>query len=159
MADIDYIIMLRESLEKKLDILKVLQIRNQEQTAILQDPNSSPDDLEENMNKKAELIEAISALDDGFDQLFKRVKEVLDNHRDLYGDEIKKMQDLIRKVTDLTADVQALEYKNKEYAKTRFANVKKDAREIKKSHEAVSSYYKSMMAQRNTDPNFVDNKQ
>ncbi|SEK42722.1 hypothetical protein SAMN02910377_00836 [Pseudobutyrivibrio ruminis] len=155
----DYVIMLRESLEKKADILRVLLIRNKEQEAILKDPNSTPDDLEKNMNMKAELIDRIVMLDDGFQQLFNRVKAILDEDRATYADEIKLMQELIKKVTDLTADVEATEYRNKEYAKTRFANVKKEAREIKRSGDVVSSYYKHMMSPQTTaDPAFLDKK-
>ncbi len=159
MTNLDYIIMLRESLEKKVDILRVLLIRNKEQTAILQNPNSTPDDLEKNINMKAELIDRIVLLDDGFEQLFNKVKDILNEDRESYADEIRLMQDLIRRITELTADVETSEYKNKEYAKTRFANIRKEAREIKKSSDVVSSYYKSMMAPASTaDPAFLDKK-
>ena len=159
MENMDYVVMLRESLEKKVDILEVLLIRNKEQAAILQDPNTSPDDLEKNMNMKSELIDRIVMLDDGFEQLFNRVKAILDEDRATYADEIRLMQDLIRKITELTADVEATEYKNKEYAKTRFSNIKKDLREVKKSGDVVSSYYKNMMANNKVDePAFMDRK-
>ena len=159
MENMDYVVMLRESLEKKADVLRILDIRNKEQEAILKDPNSTPDDLEKNMNLKSELIERIVMLDDGFEQLFKRVKAIIEADRDSYADEIKLMQELIKKVTALTADVEAGEYRNKEYAKTRFANVKKEAREIKKSSDVVSTYYKHMMSPQTTaDPAFLDKK-
>ena len=38
MENMDYVVMLRESLEKKADVLRVLNIRNKEQEAILKDP-------------------------------------------------------------------------------------------------------------------------
>ena len=159
MENMDYVVMLRESLEKKADILRVLQIRNKEQAAILQDPNTSPEDLEKNMDMKSELIERIIMLDEGFEQLFNRVKKIIDEDRETYADEIRLMQDLIKQVTALTVDVEASEYKNKEYAKTRFANIKKDVREVKKSNDVVSSYYKNMMARNKADdPAFLDKK-
>ncbi len=159
MENMDYVVMLRESLEKKEDILKVLLIRNNEQAAILQDADSTPEDLEKNMEQKSELIERITVLDDGFEQLFNRVKDILQQDRDTYADEIKKMQDLIRRITDLTADVEASEYKNKEFAKTKFAGIKKDVREVRKSSDVVSNYYKHMMAPQTTaDPAFLDKK-
>ena len=158
MENMDYVVMLRESLEKKADILRVLLIRNKEQAAILNDPNTSPDDLEKNINMKAELVDRLVMLDDGFEQLFNRVKDIIESDRDTYADEIKLMQDLIRQVTDLSADVQASEYKNKEYAKARFAKVRSDAREIKKSNDVVTSYYKNMMSVTTPDPAFLDKK-
>ena len=159
MENMDYVVMLRESLEKKADVLRVLLIRNKEQAAILQDPNTSPDDLEKNMALKSELIERIIMLDDGFEQLFNRVKAILDEDRETYADEIRLMQGLIKQVTALTADVEASEYRNKEYAKTRFANIKKDIRETKKSSEVVSSYYRNMMSHNKADdPAFLDKK-
>ncbi len=158
MENMDYVVMLRESLEKKADILRVLLIRNKEQAAILNDPNTSPDDLEKNINMKAELVDRLVMLDDGFEQLFNRVKDIIEADRDTYADEIKLMQDLIRQVTDLSADVQASEYKNKEYAKARFAKVRSDAREIKKSNDVVTSYYKNMMSVTTPDPAFLDKK-
>ncbi len=159
MENMDYIVMLRESLEKKADILRVILIRNREQSAILQDPNTTPEDLEKNMEMKSELIDRIIMLDDGFEQLFNRVKNILDEDRQTYADEIKLMQGLIRQISDLTADVEASEYRNREYAKARFANIKKDVREIKKSNDVITSYYKNMMAKnRADDPSFVDRK-
>lgn len=159
MENMDYVVMLRESLEKKADVLNVLLIRNKEQAAILQDPNTTPDDLERNMNMKSELIDRIIVLDEGFEQLFNRVKDIIEEDRETYADEIRLMQDLIRQISDLTADVEATEYKNKEYAKTRFANIKKDVREIKKSGDVVSSYYRNMMAHNKAnDPAFLDKK-
>ena len=92
MENMDYVVMLRESLEKKADVLRVLLIRNKEQEAILKDPNSTPDDLEKNMNMKSELIDRIVMLDDGFEQLFNRVKHILDEDRATYADEIRLMQ-------------------------------------------------------------------
>ena len=108
---------------------------------------------------KAELIDRIVMLDDGFEQLFNRVKDIIEKDRDTYADEIKLMQKLIREISDLTADVEATEYKNKEYAKTRFANIKKDIREVKKSSDVVTSYYKNMMSHNKVeDPAFLDKK-
>ena len=100
MENMDYVVMLRESLEKKADVLRVLNIRNKEQEAILKDPNSTPDDLEKNMNMKSELIERIVMLDDGFEQLFNRVKAIIEADRDTYADEIRLMQELIKKILE-----------------------------------------------------------
>lgn len=159
MENMDYVVMLRESLEKKADVLRVLLIRNKEQEAILKDPNSTPDDLEKNINMKSELIDRIVMLDDGFEQLYNRVKTIIENDRDVYADEIRLMQEQIKRVTELAADVEASEYRNKEFAKTRFADIKNSIRETKKSSDVVTTYYKNMMANNQAnEAAFLDKK-
>ncbi|MCR5415214.1 MAG: hypothetical protein K6E79_00275 [Pseudobutyrivibrio sp.] len=159
MENMDYVVMLRESLEKKADVLRVLLIRNKEQEAILKDPNSTPDDLEKNINMKSELIDRIVMLDDGFEQLYNRVKTIIEKDRDVYADEIRLMQEQIKRVTELAADVEASEYRNKEFAKTRFADIKNSIRETKKSSDVVTTYYKNMMANNQAnEAAFLDKK-
>lgn len=158
MADRDYIIMLKESLEQKVAILTELQLLNREQAKIFKDVNSDPEDWEANIEAKAKLIERIEELDDGFESVYNRVKGVLSVDKESYADEIRTMQELIRQVSDLTADVEAMEYKNRDIAKARFAQIKKDIREVKKSSAAVNNYYKSMTGTGVIDPQFMDRK-
>lgn len=158
MAETDYVKMLRESLEKKAEVLQRIQEENVRQSDILTDPNSTPDELDANMNEKDRLVSRILQLDDGFEQLFERVKDSLDADRSLYADEIRRMQDLIRKITDLSAEVQAQEQKNKKLAQAKFSSVRQQVQKVRKSQKAVSSYYRNMMKTTYEEPQFLDNK-
>lgn len=145
MTNKEYIKMLEESLITKVELLKQLQGLNQEQKNILEDPDSTPDELDENVDKKSAVIDRLDKMDEGFQSLYDKVKEELDSNRDAYTEEIKNMQESITLITDLSADVQAKEMQNKELAKAKFSYIRSQIRETKHGQKAVASYYASMM--------------
>ena len=150
--------MLSDSLEKKLDILEELQTKNKLQTAILNDPNALPEDLQKNMEQKDNLVDRIEKLDEGFDSIFQRVKDVLEKDRELYADDIRYMQRMIKKITDISVDIQALEQKNKRLAMTKFADVKAQIKDERTSQRVLNSYYQNMQGDAGADSNFYDSK-
>ena len=152
----NYIIILRESLEKKVRILKDIIRRNEEQKSILEDNNAAADEFEKNVDEKDQLVQQIVALDDGFEELFKKVEKEITENREKYASEIKRMQDLIREITDLSSKVQAQEKVNYDLAKLKFAGIRKQVKKVRQSQKAVSSYYKSMGRGTYYDPQFFD---
>lgn len=153
-----YIHILVESLEKKIRILDGIISANQEQREGLEDPNLDPDDFDRTVEKKAEYIEELDQLDKGFEELFTRVREELNTNREKYKAEIQTMQGLIRKITDKTLMIERQETQNKELMEKKFAAVRSQAREVRKSQKIVNQYYKSMMKNSMSDPQFMDNK-
>ncbi len=109
------------------------------------------------MHQKAELIDQLERLDDGFASLFARVREQLDGRKEQYAGEIKSMQQLIRKVTELSVKVEAQEQRNKVLADKQFSTLKKEVREAKRSTQMASRYYKSM-SKVDIAPQFMDKK-
>lgn len=158
MSELDYIRMLEDSLNKKIDLLRQLQVLNDEQRRILEDNTSSPDEFEDNINNKAEIIEMLDTMDSGFVSIYDKIKEELDANKEQYQEAIARMQDSIRLITDLSVDLQVQEARNKEVAKNRFAFVRKQIKEVKKGSEAVTSYYKNMNAFPGMDSQFLDRK-
>ena len=139
MAEQNYVQMMRESLEKKIRILEEIRLLNREQNQILQDDNATPDQFDENIDKKQVLIDQLTGLDNGFQQMYNRVREALNSNRALYADEIRKMQMYIREITDLSATIQAQEKRNKQLAEVKFSNIKSKAKEVRKSQQAVNT--------------------
>lgn len=154
--DKNSILMMCESLEKKIDVLNQIREMNGKQKEILENPRSSPDELEENLSRKGGLIVELERLDSGFSTLYEKVREELMANTGRYADKVNEMKDLIRKITALSAAVEREEIDNKELAAKRFSDVRKMARRIRKNEKAVSSYYKTMS--QNTDPGFMDQK-
>ncbi|MCR4673959.1 MAG: flagellar export chaperone FlgN [Lachnospiraceae bacterium] len=154
----NYIILLRESLEKKVEILKEIVQLNIEQKDILEDKTSPVDEFDRNVSSKDALVQKITKLDDGFDEVFKKVSEELDSNREKYASEIKLMQDLIREITDLSSKVQAQEKENYTLAKNKFSGVRKQVQRVRQSKDKVNTYYKNMTKANYYDPQFLDQK-
>ncbi len=158
MAEKQYIQILEESLDKKIEILSQLQVLCEEQAEILQDSTSTPEAFEENVDKKEILINRLETLDKGFDAVFAKIEEELSNNRQQYKEQILRMQEQIRRITDASVALQASEKHNQDLARKKFAEVKSQARELRKSGQAVSSYYQNMMKVNSVDPQFMDSK-
>lgn len=158
MSEKDYIAVLKQSLAKKVEILDTICALNVEQKRMLEDPELMPEELEENFRAKGELVDQLVALDEGFEQVYDRVKEALTHHKEQYASDILQMQKDISRITERSADIRAQEQRNKSLMEQKFATVKKQVREVKNSKQAVNSYYKNMMKMNYVDPQFMDNK-
>lgn len=154
----NYINIMRESLEKKRDILDRIIELNRQQKLLLQDPNLLPEDFEKNMDNKAGFVEQLNLLDDGFEELFERVKDNLSENKQQYADEIKKMQALIKEITEKTNTIQTQEARNKEEADRKFADVREQVKGVRNSQKVVQQYYQNMMRQKSYSAQVIDNK-
>ena len=154
MDEKNYIQILEDSLESKIDLLRRLQVLCQEQAEILKDPNASPEAFEENIEEKGKLIDRLSALDQGFDAFFAKVKDQLENNRDQYRDSIAHM----REITQRSSNLQVLEKQNSELARAKFSQIRTQTKEIRQSRKVVNSYYQNMMKMNTVDPQFMDRK-
>ncbi len=158
MPEKNYLQILEQSLKKKLAILNQIRLKNEEQRVLLLDENLSPDDFETNVEEKGELIQKLELLDQGFEETYGRVREMLEEGREPYRDEIQSMQELIRQVTAAGSSIQAEEKRNYKLAQQKFSSVKKQVREVKSSHKAVNEYYRSMTKTNVLDAQFLDSK-
>ena len=158
MPNESYVAVLEDSLKKKVDILRQLQLLCQEQSDILDDDNMAAESFEENVEKKGALISKLEGLDQGFEQLYARVKEEITSNREQYKERILHMQEMIRDITDRSVQIQVMESRNKDKAQIRFGEVRNQIREVRHSGKAVSNYYQNMMKMNTVDPQFMDSK-
>jgi len=158
LAGSDYIRILKESLEKKVSVLSRIREKNEEQKDILTDQNSTPDELQQNLDEKGVLIDEIVELDKGFEVVFQKVSEELEKNRSVYRSEILDMQRLIREITDLSSEIEGEEKENKLLAEQKFSYVRAQVTKVRKSQKAVSNYYHTMMKTNYEDPQFMDRK-
>lgn len=158
MQDKEYIAVLRQSLEKKVQILDFIIEKNKEQRLLFTDDTLPPERLEENIKEKGDLIDQLNKLDDGFETVYNRVREVLAGGKEAYQEDIKRMQELIREVTDKSATIQAQEQRNHELAVQKFSTIKKEIRKARTTSQVASKYYKSMSNMNVVDAKFLDQK-
>ena len=153
-----YIGIMIESLRRKLAILDEILECSKGQKALLENPNLEPEEFQADVRKKAELIEKLEQLDEGFDALYQRVKEELQENKEQHIEEIRQMQELIRRITEQSTQIQTTELRNKECVEAKFASVRKQAREVRNSQKIVQQYYRNMQKINYIDPQFMDNK-
>lgn len=155
----NYLLIMIQSLKKKIQVLDCIIDANDRQKISLENPNLDPDDFDKIVEEKAKYIEHLDLLDQGFDKLFARVKEALNSEREVYKNEIKEMQTLITSVTEKSNKIQVQESRNKDLMTQKFAKVRKQARDVRASQQAVNQYYQNMKKINYIDPQFMDNKQ
>lgn len=158
MSGEDYIDILAESLVKKNHILDEIRKLNQEQKQILSDENLTPEMFEKTLDKKEALIDELNQMDEGFQQLYEKVRPEIQEHMEHYADKIRMMQEEIQKITDKTVAIQTEELRNKQLVENKFSSIKKQIREVKSSQKAVNTYYRNMMNRNVMEAQFLDRK-
>ena len=153
-----YIQIMLQSLEKKSKVLDQIIQLNEQQKTVLESADSPVEDFDETVEKKSALIEQLEQLDSGFEKLYDRVREELQTNKDAYRDQIRKMQEYIRVVTDKSVQIQTQEARNKDLMTSKFTRVKKQARQVRANSNSTSSYYQSMSRTSVIDPQFMDDK-
>lgn len=158
MPEENYLNVLEQSLKKKMGILGQIRVKNEQQRVLLLDEELAPEDFEENINKKAALVEELELLNQGFEEIYERIRHQLETNKEKYKDQIARLQELIRQVTAEGSSIEAEEQRNFKLAQKKFDAVKKQVREVKASHKAVSQYYRNMTQTSYVDAQFLDNK-
>lgn len=153
-----YITILIQSLEKKVAVLDKIIESNREQKEILSQEEMDTDRFEANLNEKGDLIDELNLLDDGFQEIYDRIKEELGTNRELYKEEIKRMQKLISDITEKSVTIRAEEERNRQLASRQFDNMRGNIQVAKRSRQAANTYYSSMSRVNTIDAQFMDKR-
>lgn len=146
------------TLQKQMQILQEILSLTKEQTEIAGADSLDEEKLEKSMNAKEILIAKLNELDAGFDAVYERVRIEVRENKELYKEEIKKMQDLIRHCTDLGVEIRVLEDRNKQRFEQLFRNKKKEYGSAKTAAQVASHYQRTMSNTKILDPFFLDKK-
>lgn len=158
MTETQYLEVLIQSQKKKLLLLNKLSVLNARQRQLLEQEEMDPDEFEANVNEKDALIAEIVQLDAGFDEVYTRLKSVIETNKSLYADQLRTLQDLIRQIIAKDAAVRADESRNYALAQKKFSKIKQQVRQVKASSKMVNQYYQNMMGLQRGDSHFMDNK-
>lgn len=150
---------LSESLDRKIQVLQDIQEYNARQEQAFRQEQADLDGFDEAMEEKDRLIEKLNLLDEGFETLYEKVAESLKNNREQYAPQIKKLQEKITQVMDLSVSVQAQEARNKKLIEEYFAKARTGLKRNRQNSRAAYGYYKSMSGGDYGSSQFVDSKQ
>lgn len=154
----NYLVLLEESLKRKLQVMAEIQEYNLRQQEIFQSGSAEMDKFDEYVAEKGVLIEKLTSLDNGFEKLYARVAEELKGNRAKYAEQIRNLQELVTKVTETGVTIQAQEARNKKLVEDYFRKEKDGIRMGRKSSKAAVDYYRNMNKSSVVMPMFMDNK-
>ena len=154
-----YLDMMIKSLDEKIEILTQITEENARQKDVLQtEAEVDVDAFKKTVDTKAELIDRINVLNDGFDSLYDHVKEDLEKDKAMYATEIGRMQEQIRIITELSSSIKAEEIRNKALAEKYFRNKRESLRQTQKGNDVAYNYYETMSKSKVIMPQFIDKK-
>lgn len=153
-----YLQMLEQSLDQKKLILDQLMDLTRAQNASLEQDPILWEEFDELVDKKARLIERLDKMDDGFESVYGRIREEMDQNHEQHKERILSMQKKIQAVTDASASLMAAEQKNKVLVETKLSEEKKRLQQNKASSKAATNYYRSMNKVNYIDPQLMDKK-
>ena len=154
----NYLQILKESLERKLELLTEIEEKSKEQSMMLRTSDIDVSKIDTNMDEKNELIQEALKLDDGFEHLYEKIKEELVANKEQYRTEIIELKALISKVTEVSASIQVIEARNKAEMDLYFSKQKKGIQYKKNAMSVAKDYYQNMNKVKHVSPQFLDKK-
>lgn len=152
-----YLTILESSLDKKIEILDSIERLNTDQEKILSAAAFDEEAFNRIVEQKAELVEKLNAMDDGFQLVYNNVKTELDGNRERYAAEIKRLQGKITQIMEKSSHLMAEEQRNKDRVTAKFASRRKEIGSVKKNQQYAANYYKTMNKV-TSEPVFMDKK-
>lgn len=150
---------LSESLDRKLEVLQKIQVYNKRQEETFSAEKVDISQFDAAVEEKQRLIDEVVRLDDGFEIMYERLANELEDNRQRYASQIRELQAKVAKVTELSVSVQAQEARNKKLIENYFARERAGIGQRRKSAKSAFDYYKSMSGAGYVPPQMYDSKQ
>lgn len=110
----EYIQILIQTLSRQKSVLQDILEVTKEQGKIAAGEEFDEKAFEETLTKKEGLITRLNETDDGFVSVYGRVRNEVKGNTDLYKEELKQLQSLIKECTDISVEIKVLEERNRE---------------------------------------------
>lgn len=139
-----YISALQESLRKKQKLLQEILELTTEQKEILAQDRPDMDRFDQILAEKEERITVLNELDQGFDSLFQKIKDTLEQQKYQYKQQIQQMQRDIKAITDLGVTIQGMEHQNRDAFQKYLMQERQEIKIGRSSSQTAVSYYQNM---------------
>jgi hypothetical protein len=154
----NYLQIMIESLEKKIDVLDKIEEVNKRQ---FECSCARPFDMKAYdaiMEEKGGLIDEINRLDEGFTTTYELVRGEITSNPGQYRDKILRMQELVNLAVDKGVSVEAQEKRNKASMEAAVSTKRREIKQRKVSKEVALKYYKAVSKINDVDPQLLDRK-
>ncbi len=153
-----YLDMLQDSLKKKLDILNRIMRYQKEESDMLQSESMQMEAFDKSIHEKVVLAESIDSLDDGFEQVYDRIREEMIRNKERYAGSIRAMKNMIAEISEKNILIQAEENRLRlevdNFAKRESALL----RQKRDNGKAARSYFNNMKKLNYVGSQFMDKK-
>ncbi len=154
-----YLSIMIQSLEKKISVLdRIIEANEIQKELFKSDDRSNQEELDKSVHLKSDLIDELIGLDDGFQNLYDKVKAELEANPTAYGSQVERLQELIRQITDRSVRIEAQESQNKALASRYFSGAHKSVNQKRATVNAANVYRKNMKKISVVGPQFMDKK-
>ena len=116
------------------------------------------ENIDQNMDEKAMLISQMTQLDNGFDTLYNKIRSEIVKDKNLYKDDILKVQKLISAIMEKSSSIEALEARNKIAIEEKFKQERQNLKSKKNVSNIAYNYYKTANKLDFLTPQFLDQK-
>lgn len=156
---VTYLNIMIDTLKKKEVLLEELKSTTLRQTAILEQEEFDADGFDSTIDEKQSKIDELLKLDEGFMELYNKVKDTLMSDGKDYAAEIEQAKVYIKKQTDLSVELQALEEKNRVKLSVHLSKGRQKGKDFRTSSRTAAAYYKTMSNHhQDGDSYFLDSK-
>ncbi len=152
-----YLTILESSLDKKIEILDSIENLNVEQEKIISASSFDEVAFGHVVEQKAQLIDQLNAMDEGFQLIYDKVKSELTENKDRYSENIERIQRKITQIMEKSSHLMAEERRNKDRITAKFTERRKEISSVKKNQQYAANYYKTMNKV-TSEPVFMDKK-
>lgn len=153
-----YLHILQDSLIKKSALLREIEEKSKEQSELIKNPDKNLAAIDLNMDEKNLLIQEVLKIDEGFEHLYQRIKQELEENKAQYKEEILKIKALISEVTEKSTSIQVIEARNKTEMDVFFSKQKKGIQTKRNAMSVARDYYQNMNKVKHVSPQFMDHK-
>ena len=144
---------------EKVTYLNIMIDTLKRQTAILEQEEFDADGFDSTIDEKQSKIDELLKLDEGFMEIYDKVKENLITDGKDYVSEIEQAKAYIKKQTDLSVELQALEEKNRVKLSVHLSKGRQKGKDFRTSSRTAAAYYKTMSNHhQDGDSYFLDSK-
>lgn len=154
----NYLQIMAESLEKKLEVLDQIYEVNKRQFEVSSAKPFDTEAYDAVMDEKSALIDALNRLDEGFTSTYELVREKIQEEPEKYRQQVVKMQELVRAAVDKSVSIEAQEKRNKASMEAALSTKRKEIKERRVSASAATKYYSAVSKINHVDPQLMDQK-
>lgn len=158
-SDKTYILILRDSINNKIHILENLIELTESQAVLVKKSNPGVEEFEAILDDKDRQIEMLNMLDDGFANVYDKIRSDITDNPAAYRDEIEQIQALITKAVELGSRLEAMEHSNRELIEDFISRKKSEVKQFRANKNMVGSYNRNMPNQHmSSDSYFMNQK-